>query len=317
VRKLLFAFILALILGPALLALPLTATIFQQSAKLADEVAAWNKQCGGKPSYDDVCMKKRYAISGELGQFVALVNDELEFLRGPVSPDASDDFIQESNGRRKIMELEVRNAVCIIKCLGVPASEPQCSAELAAIDQEKTALQAEYNETHAAFDGKWISLRASISPAQDKASGKNDPFRNCPLKKGDPLSKVKEFYRVSYEPQKSDPPTPSGVYYIYDFEKFGVDVFFDNFLQVATLRFYRPFSGKIDGVSVGDTKKQVVKLKGEPLNKFQSPDFDQAEKNKHISLNEAWVYKREGELLRYDFDSSNGKVRTILSSYGN
>src|SRR6266404_227191 len=136
--------------------------------QLADKVAAWNKQCGDKPSYDSACAKKRYQTSGELGQFVALVNDELDFVRGPISADASDDFIKEANGRRKIMELEVRNALYIIKCLGVARSEPQCSAEAAAIDQEKAALQAEYKQTHAAFDGKWISIRASVSPAPKK-----------------------------------------------------------------------------------------------------------------------------------------------------
>jgi hypothetical protein len=167
-KKLLLTFISALTLISSLFALPLTVIIFQQSAKLADKVAAWNKQCGDKPSYDDACMKKRYKISGELGQFVALVNDELDGLRGPVSADASDDFIKEFNGRRKIMELEVRNALYIIKCLGVPASEPQCSGESAAIEEEKATLQAEYKQTHAAFDGKWISLRASVSPAPKK-----------------------------------------------------------------------------------------------------------------------------------------------------
>src|SRR2546425_10721585 len=101
-------FFLALILIPSLFALPLTVLIFQQSAELAKKVAAWNKQCGDKPSYDDACMKKRYSLSGEFGQFVALVNDELS---GSVSPDASDDFVKEYNGRRKIMEHEVRVAL--------------------------------------------------------------------------------------------------------------------------------------------------------------------------------------------------------------
>src|SRR4029077_4437556 len=166
-KKLLLTFILAPIVISSLFALPLTVLIFQQSAKLADEVAAWNKQCGDKPSYDDACMKKRYKISGELGQFVALVNDELDGLRD-ISPNASVDFVKEVNGRRKIMELEVRNALCVIKCLGVPASDSQCSAESAAIDEEKAALQAEYKQTHARFDGKWISLRATMSPAPKK-----------------------------------------------------------------------------------------------------------------------------------------------------
>jgi hypothetical protein len=167
-RRLFVPSILSLTLVSPLVALPLTVVIFQKSAKLAKEVAAWNAQCGNKPSYDDVCMKKRYKISGELGEFVALINDELGFIRGPMSPDAPADFVKESDGRRKIMELEARNALHIIKCLGVPASEPQCSAESAAIDEEKAALQAEYKETHARFDGKWISLRATISPVPKK-----------------------------------------------------------------------------------------------------------------------------------------------------
>jgi len=162
-KKLLLTFVSALILT-SLFALPLTVLIFQQSAELADKVAAWNKQCGNKPSYDDVCMKKRYEISGELGQFIALVNDE---LNGSVSADASDDFVKEYNGRRKIMEHEVRLALYNIKCLGRPASDPQCSAELAAIDVEKAALQTEYKQTHAVFDGTWISIPVS-SPLPKK-----------------------------------------------------------------------------------------------------------------------------------------------------
>jgi hypothetical protein len=153
---------LSLILISSLCALPLTALIFQQSAKLADEVAAWNKQCGNKPWYDDACMKKRYKISGELGQFVGLVNDELDGLRD-TSPNAVND--PEFVGRRKIMDLEVRNALYVIKCLGVPSSDAQCSAESAAINEARAALEAEYKQTHARFDGKWISIPATISPA--------------------------------------------------------------------------------------------------------------------------------------------------------
>jgi hypothetical protein len=159
--------VLVLIVTPSLFALPLTVIIFQQSAGLAKKVAAWNKQCGDKPFYDDACMKKRHQISGELGKFVALVNDELDGIRG-ISPDASDDFVKEVNGRRKIMELEVRNALSVIRCLGLPASDSQCSVESAAIDAEKAALRTEYKQTHAVFDGEWISLRATVSPAPKK-----------------------------------------------------------------------------------------------------------------------------------------------------
>lgn len=170
-KRLLLPSILWAVLVSSLVALPLTAVIFQQSAKLAKEVAAWNKQCGDKPYYDDVCMKKRYKISGELGEFVALVNDELNGLRD-ISPNAPDFFVKESNGRRKIMKLEACNALHIIKCLGVPESDPQCSGESAAIEEEKASLQAEYKQTHAAFDGQWISLRATVSPAPKKPESK-------------------------------------------------------------------------------------------------------------------------------------------------
>ena len=56
-------------------------------------------------------MKKRYELSAELGEFVAVVNDELSALREPASADASNDFVYEINGRRKIMEHEVRVAL--------------------------------------------------------------------------------------------------------------------------------------------------------------------------------------------------------------
>jgi len=163
-KILLLTFILALILVSSLFALPLTVLIFQQSAELANKVAAWNKQCGDKPD-DEACTKKRYDLSGELGEFVALVNDE---LKGSVSPDASADFVKEFNGRRRIMEHEVRVALYNIKCLGRPASDPQCSAESAAIDVEKTALEADYKRTHAWSDGTWISIPVSVSPAPKK-----------------------------------------------------------------------------------------------------------------------------------------------------
>jgi hypothetical protein len=166
-KKLLLPVILALIAIPSLMALPLTALVFQKSKELTDKVAAWNKQCGDKPD-DEKCTKKRHELSRELGEFAALVNDELNVLRGPVSENAPDSFLKEFNGRRKVMELEMRVALYNLKCLGAPAADPQCSAESAAIDAEKTALQAEYKQTHAAFDGKWISIPVTISPAPKK-----------------------------------------------------------------------------------------------------------------------------------------------------
>jgi hypothetical protein len=167
--KKLLLILLVLAAGISLLfALPLTATIFQESAKLRAKFDLWNKQCGNKPDYDEPCSKRRHALSKELGDFVALVNDELSFIAGPVSPNAPADFVKEAEGRRKIMEHEVRVTLHDLKCLGV--SDPQCHEEAAAIEAEKVTLESEYKETHARFDGQWISLRVKKVIPQGSSS---------------------------------------------------------------------------------------------------------------------------------------------------
>jgi len=110
---------------------------------LAKKVAAWEQECRDKPYYDEACTKKRKLISGEMGQFVALVNDELAGLRD-ISPDASADFLKEADGRRRIMELEVRNALQIIKCLGVPSSDAQRGAESAVPSPVFAAIETRF-----------------------------------------------------------------------------------------------------------------------------------------------------------------------------
>jgi hypothetical protein len=63
---------------------PLSVLIVEENERIADEVRAFNKQCSHADSFSGgSCMDKRYALSGELGKFVALVNDELEFLGRP------------------------------------------------------------------------------------------------------------------------------------------------------------------------------------------------------------------------------------------
>ena len=161
-KKLILTLIAAGSVALPVFALPLTATIFQESARLAKKVAAWNKQCGDKPDYDEVCSKKRHALSRELGEFVALVNDELSFLNGPVSPDAPARLIEECKDRRKLMELEARIALNNIKCLGVTGADSECTAEAAAIEADKADLQRESEEAHEYFDPKhWVSLRVT------------------------------------------------------------------------------------------------------------------------------------------------------------
>lgn len=150
-----------LIFASSLLGLPLTATIFQESARLKARVDTWNKQCGSKSAYDENCDKKRHALSKDLGDFIALVNDELQFLRGAVSPDAPPDFVRETEGRRKIMQLEAQIALHHLRWLGLPLSDPDRQTEWTILKSEKARLESEYAEAHRRFDGEWISLPVS------------------------------------------------------------------------------------------------------------------------------------------------------------
>jgi hypothetical protein len=161
-----------LVFLPSIYASRRAVVIFQEQAKLAHEIAAWEKECADQSSQDKTCLKKRDKLIGELREFVALINDELDVLR-QVSPNAPDDFVKETEGRRKVMEFEVRDTLYIIKCLGVSAAEPQCSAEAAAIEKEKAVIETEYKATLAefrtsGFDGKWLSLRVDKSAAREK-----------------------------------------------------------------------------------------------------------------------------------------------------
>jgi len=156
-RKRILIFGSALITLSSLCAIPLTTLIFQESERLADKVAAWNKECGNKAG-DQTCMTRRYDLSGDLGKFVAMVNDELGFSR-------------EAFGRRKIMELEIRTALHAIRCLGVPESDPQCSEESAAIERDKAVARSDYQEMREDFDAKhWISVHVPTPPAKASPS---------------------------------------------------------------------------------------------------------------------------------------------------
>ncbi|MBA5689807.1 hypothetical protein [Rugamonas apoptosis] len=193
-----------------------------------------------------------------------------------------------------------------------------------------------------------LFLTAGFSPV---ASAEVDYFRNCPIKKGDSILTVKEHYKINYEPQMYEKATPGGTYYNYHLTEYGIYIFLDASKNVLSLRFDAPFSGKIDGVSVGDTKENVVKLKGEPLKQFEGlPDTEVIEGRKKRALliienlpdpaskdqvrkafseieairalplpfETAWMFKgNERGFLRYDFGSISSKVESILSDRGN
>ncbi len=144
-KELLLTFIVALTLITSLSAIPLTQFIRKENDRLTAKIEAWSKQCGGKPSYDEDCMKKRYKLCAELGQFVALANDEVIALED-LSPNTLPSDREVFDTRRKFVEHLIRVALYNIKCLGRPASDPQCSGESAALDAEKAAIQAKYGQ---------------------------------------------------------------------------------------------------------------------------------------------------------------------------
>ncbi len=182
------------------------------------------------------------------------------------------------------------------------------------------------------------------------ACAERNYLTDCLLKKGDSLDAVKKFYRVSREPTAESKPQPTSPHFFYRFPQYGVWVYFDSGKKVQLLRFEHPFAGKIDGVSIGDAKQDVLKHKGEPARQVQGlpdaealtyrkkreleiienlPDpaskelvraaFKECEqiRSRPLPFNNAWLYKVPGrELLRYDFGSLSDKVQTILTDKG-
>jgi hypothetical protein len=162
---------LAISAQPQTQAVPLSVLIGQESAKLHVQVEAFNKECGGDKSFvGDPCMKRRYKLSGDLGQFVALVNDELSFLSDGDSWDA----------RRNLMLFEVRDALYNIKCLG--RSDKECTDEAKALQADPVAKEAVAMRAGADEEAKhWHLVKVvSTTPEQDfvanfvKAFGSNN-----------------------------------------------------------------------------------------------------------------------------------------------
>jgi hypothetical protein len=142
VKKTVATSILGSTLVAGLFAIPLSALVTKESEKIADSIRAFNKDCGGDTSFvDQPCMDRRYKLSSDLGQFVALLNDELNFLNEPASTpppgyeaQAAEDEKRFAD-RRKDMQLHIRWAHYWMDCLGrEDASE--CKQERAALDKE-------------------------------------------------------------------------------------------------------------------------------------------------------------------------------------
>lgn len=185
---------------------------------------------------------------------------------------------------------------------------------------------------------------------QGPAGADNEFLQNCPLKKGDPLLRVKEFYRISAEPKLLEKLPPGVTGYFYHFPEYGVYIYFNGNKNIIAMQFGRPFSGKIERISVGDAKEYVASIHGEPVKKAQGLlDVDLIESRKKrkleiveslpdpspkdqirkaflaidevnslpVTFSTAWVFKsREGANIRYDIGSTSNKVQTIMSDNG-
>ncbi len=138
----------------------------------------------------------------------------------------------------------------------------------------------------------WIfTLTVLLFAFQDAAFSQDDSmFRlRCSLNKGDTVDKVKKFYNISSDPKKWDRPTPGGTAYQYHFPEYGVWVFLNPNLQISSLRFDRPFAGKIGDVAIGDTKDDVLRIKGKPGSESDGlPDQEVMEKRGKLK----WRYSR-------------------------
>jgi hypothetical protein len=172
--------------------------------------------------------------------------------------------------------------------------------------------------------------------------------KTCPFSKGDSVTKVKEFYGIASDPQKTGQTLPGTAFYQYYFPQYGVWVFLDDHLLILSLRFDRPFSGKIGGIAVGDRKEDVRLAKGEPARQFQGfLDSDAMENRKQrkqdilsalpdptpkkqvldafaqiTRIDElpsefamAWVYNPgQQSFVRYDIGATSNKVQVIIAN---
>ena len=118
-----------------------------------------------------------------------------------------------------------------------------------------------------------------------------------PIKQGDPISKVKEFYGLDSDPR---PYKSAQDPWLYDLSQYGILIFLDKTFSVYVIRFDVGFKGKIEGIGIGDTEETMLKLKGEPGKRW---DFGPDE--------EACAYYKNG-FVRYDI---NHKTKRIVRMF--
>jgi hypothetical protein len=120
----------------------------------------------------------------------------------------------------------------------------------------------------------------------------------CPIRLGDPWEHIRVLLGISEE---STPYTvdgrPQGSH--IRLEEQGIWIFLDDANRVRSIRFDRPFRGRIDGVAVSDRATEVLRIKGRPDRKWPVSDGIRR-----------WLYDEHG-FMRIDFDADDA-VETIF-----
>ena len=112
----------------------------------------------------------------------------------------------------------------------------------------------------------------------------------CLLKEGDSLEAVKRQFGIDANPTRQANVTPGGTAYQYSLPDMGVWIFFDSRLRVSSLRFNKPYAGKVAGVGIGDSKDSVRRLLGEPQSVMSQGMVDVAD----------WEARREEKKMLLD-----------------
>jgi hypothetical protein len=120
----------------------------------------------------------------------------------------------------------------------------------------------------------------------------------CPIRLAEPWEQISVALGISEQPAPyAVDGRPKGSH--VRLEERGIWIFLNDENRVRSIRFDRPFRGRIDGVAVGDTAKEVLRIKGRPDRKWPVADGVRR-----------WLYDRHG-FMRIDFDDDDA-VETIF-----
>jgi hypothetical protein len=114
---------------------------------------------------------------------------------------------------------------------------------------------------------------------------------------GEPMASVQTKLGLKSAPELDD-EDPRGTTF-YHFADLGAWVFFTGEGQVKSIRFNAPFALAVDGVCIGNTRDEVMKVRGRP-DRFHP-----------IDDKERWIYYGP-PFLRVDFDPASNRVDKIF-----